>query len=209
MSSPRADPCVLVIFGASGDLARRKLLPAIYNLAEAGLLPEPFTIAGVARPTLAEDAYRTDVRAFLEREEGEPVDPALWKRIGTRLHYISGELNDPALYERLKTVLAEIGRSDNIPANYLFYLAVPPELFATVGRHLAASGLADERGGWRRVVVEKPFGYDLESARRLNTELIEGLRESQIYRIDHYLGKETVQNILAFRFANGDRKSVV
>ena len=203
MSNPRADPGVLVIFGASGDLARRKLLPAVYNLAEAGLLPEPFAIAGVARPPLAEDAYRTETRAIVEREEGEPLEPALWERIGNRLHYISGELNDAALYERLKTVLADIGRRDNVPPNYLFYLAIPPELFATVGRHLAASGLAEEREGWRRVVVEKPFGYDLESARRLNAELTAGLRESQIYRIDHYLGKETVQNILAFRFANG------
>jgi glucose-6-phosphate 1-dehydrogenase len=203
MSNPRADPGVLVIFGASGDLARRKLLPAVYNLAEAGLLPESFAIAGVARPSLAEDAYRRDVRAVVGREEGEPLDPALWARIGNRLHYISGELDDPALYERLKRVLADIGRRDSIPPNYLFYLAVPPELFATVGRHLAASGLADEREGWRRVVVEKPFGYDLESARTLNQELRAGLRESQIYRIDHYLGKETVQNILAFRFANG------
>src|SRR5687767_1449992 len=203
MSNPRADPVVLDIFGASGDLTRRKLLPAVYNLAEAGLLPEPFAIAGVARPPLAEDAYRTETRAIIEREEGEPLEPALWERIGNRLHYISGELNDAALYERLKTVLADIGRRDNVPPNYLFYLAIPPELFATVGRHLAASGLAEEREGWRRVVVEKPFGYDLESARRLNAELTTGLRESQIYRIDHYLGKETVQNILAFRFANG------
>jgi glucose-6-phosphate 1-dehydrogenase len=203
MSNPRADPGILVIFGASGDLARRKLLPAIYNLAETGLLPEPFAIAGVARPAVEEEAYRRDVRAIVEKEEGEALDPALWDRIGNRLHYLSGELNDPALYERLKTVLADIGRRDRIPANYLFYLAIPPELFATVGRHLAASGLADEREGWRRVVVEKPFGYDLGSARRLNAELTAGLRESQIYRIDHYLGKETVQNILAFRFANG------
>jgi glucose-6-phosphate 1-dehydrogenase len=203
MSSPRAEPGILVIFGASGDLARRKLLPAVYNLAEAGLLPEPFAIAGVARPPLADDAYRTEVRANIEKEEGEPLDPALWERIGHRLHYISGELNDAALYDRLKTVLGDIGRRDNVPPNYLFYLAIPPELFATVGRHLAESGLAEEREGWRRVVVEKPFGYDLESARRLNAELTAGLRESQIYRIDHYLGKETVQNILAFRFANG------
>src|SRR5690349_8311153 len=175
MSNPRADPGVLVIFGASGDLARRKLLPAVYNLAESGLLPEPFAIAGVARPAIEEEAYRRDVRAIVEKEEGEPLDPALWERIGNRLHYLSGELNDPALYERLKTVLADIGRRDNVPPNYLFYLAIPPELFGTVGRHLAASGLADERDGWRRVVVEKPFGYDLESARRLNAELTAGL----------------------------------
>ncbi len=203
MSSPHADPCVLVIFGASGDLARRKLLPAIYNLAEAGLLPEPIAIVGVARPPLSEDAYRAEARAIVERAEGEPVDAGIWKRIGDRFHYISGELDDAVLYERLKTTLADASRRYGVPANHLFYLAVPPELFATVARHLVAAGMADERDGWRRLIVEKPFGYDLESARRLNSELQQGLREAQIYRIDHYLGKETVQNILAFRFANG------
>ncbi len=203
MSNPHADPCVLVIFGASGDLARRKLLPTIYNLAEAGLLPEPFAIGGVARPALAEDAYRAEVRAIVEREEREPLNAGIWERIGGRFHYISGELDEPGLYERLKTTLADIARRYRIPPNYLFYLAVPPELFATVARRLAAAGLADERDGWRRLIVEKPFGYDLESARRLNAELQQGFRETQIYRIDHYLGKETVQNIMAFRFANG------
>jgi glucose-6-phosphate 1-dehydrogenase len=203
MSSPRADPCVLVIFGASGDLARRKLLPAIYNLAESGLLPEPFAILGVARPTMTEDAYRAQIREIVEREEGEPLDAATWQRIGDRLHYIAGELDDPKTYDRLRTALDEGWRRHKIPPNELFYLAVPPELFATVGRCLAASGLADEGDGWRRLVVEKPFGYDLESARRLNAQLTEGWRETQLYRIDHYLGKETVQNILAFRFANG------
>jgi glucose-6-phosphate 1-dehydrogenase len=202
MSSPRADSCVLVIFGASGDLARRKLLPAIYNLAESGLLPDLFAIVGVARPAISEGGYRTQVREGVEREEGEPLD-AMWQRISDRLHYMGGELDDPALYDRLKTELDQVRRRHGIPPNYLFYLAVPPQLFATVGRRLAAAGLADEGDGWRRLVVEKPFGYDLESARRLNAELTEGLREAQIYRIDHYLGKETVQNILAFRFANG------
>jgi glucose-6-phosphate 1-dehydrogenase len=203
MSNPRADPCVLVIFGASGDLARRKLLPAIYNLTESQLLPESFAVMGVARPAIAEDAYRADVRAIVEREEGEPLDAATWDRIGNRLHYMSGELDDPKLYERLKTTLDEIGRRHGVPRNYLFYLAVPPELFGTVGRRLSEAGLADESEGWRRVVIEKPFGYDTESARGLNAALTKGLRETQLYRIDHYLGKETVQNILAFRFANG------
>jgi glucose-6-phosphate 1-dehydrogenase len=203
MSSPHADPCALVIFGASGDLARRKLLPTIYNLAEAGLLPEPFAIVGVARPAQSEDAYRAEARAIVERAEGESVNAGIWERIGDRIHYISGELDDTGLYERLKTTLADVARRYGIPANCLFYLAVPPELFATVARRLASAGLADERDGWRRLIVEKPFGYDLESARRLNAELQQGLREAQIYRIDHYLGKETVQNILAFRFANG------
>jgi glucose-6-phosphate 1-dehydrogenase len=203
MSNPRADPCVLVIFGASGDLARRKLLPAVHNLAESGLLPEPFAVLGVARPSMTEDAYRAQIREIVEREEGGPLDAASWQRIGDRLHYLAGELDDPRFYERLKTMLDEVQHRHTLPPNCLFYLAIPPELFATVGRRLAAAGLADEVDGWRRLVVEKPFGYGLETAQRLNAELTEGWRETQLYRIDHYLGKETVQNILAFRFANG------
>lgn len=203
MSNPRADSCVLVIFGASGELTRRKLLPAVYNLAESGLLPEPFAILAVARPMVAAGAYRAQMRDAVERETGRPLDTENWKRLENRLHYVSGDFDDEALYGRLSATLVEMCREHGIAANYLFYLATPPALFGTVGRHLAASDLASERAGWRRVIVEKPFGYDLASARRLNTELSEGLREPQIYRIDHYLGKETVQNILALRFANG------
>jgi glucose-6-phosphate 1-dehydrogenase len=203
MSNPRAEPCVLVIFGASGDLTRRKLLPAIYNLAEANLLPEPFAILGVARPVIAEETYRADVRTIVEQEEGEQLDAAIWATIEARIHYIAGELEDQRLYDRLKSEIDGIRHRRDIPPNVLFYLAVPPELFAVVGRRIAASGLADQRDGWRRVIVEKPFGYDLDSAHQLNRELTNGLHETQIYRIDHYLGKETVQNILAFRFANG------
>jgi glucose-6-phosphate 1-dehydrogenase len=203
MSNLKPDGAVLVIFGASGDLTRRKLLPAVYNLAETGLLPDSFAILGVARPPIDQHAYRTQMRDQVHQAEGEPLEADKWKRIEDRLYYISGEFDDPALYERLRQSLAEIAQRHHTPPNYLFYLAIPPDLFAVVGRHLADSGLANEAEGWRRVIVEKPFGYDLESARALNTELTRGLRESQIYRIDHYLGKETVQNILAFRFANG------
>jgi glucose-6-phosphate 1-dehydrogenase len=203
MSNLKADGSILVIFGASGDLTRRKLLPAIYNLAESGLLPDSFAILGIARPAIDEGAYRTQMREQVRQAEGEPLEAGKWKRIEDRLHYISGEFDDPALYERIAKTLAEIAQRCHTPANYLFYLAIPPDLFAVVGRHLAESGLTKEDDGWRRVIVEKPFGYDLVSARALNVELTRGLRESQIYRIDHYLGKETVQNILAFRFANG------
>ncbi|HET9192886.1 MAG TPA: glucose-6-phosphate dehydrogenase [Vicinamibacterales bacterium] len=199
----RADDCILVIFGASGDLTRRKLLPAIYNLAEAGHLPERFAIVGVARPRIHFDAYRGQMRERVANAEGEPLDLDKWRRIEERLQYVSGEFHDERLYEGLAATLQELGSRHSIPPNYLFYLAVPPDLFATVADRLAASGLAKEHDGWRRVIVEKPFGYDLESARSLNARLIAGFRESQIYRIDHYLGKETVQNILAFRFANG------
>jgi len=201
--SSAADGCVLVIFGASGDLTRRKLLPAVFNLIESGHLPDRFAILGVARPVIDEASFRAQMHERVAEIEGEPLDTDKWKRIEERLHYISGEFNDPALYASLAQALGDLTRRHSIPPNVLFYFAIPPDLFGTVARHLADAGLAVETGGWRRVIVEKPFGYDLESARALNAELAAGLQESQIYRIDHYLGKETVQNILAFRFANG------
>jgi glucose-6-phosphate 1-dehydrogenase len=199
----RADPCIFVIFGASGDLTRSKLLPAIYNLAETGGLPDEFAILGVARPPIGEADYRKEMREHVRQAEGEPLEPEKWKPIEDRLYYISGEFNDPALFDHLEKTLAELRGRHHIPPNYLFYLAVPPDLFGRVVDRLTAAGLADQREGWRRIIVEKPFGYDLESSRALNAELRKGLQESQIYRIDHYLGKETVQNIMAFRFANG------
>ena len=199
-----APPCILVIFGASGDLTRRKLLPALYNLAEEKLLPDAFAVLGVARNQIPEDAFRAQMRERVAQSEGEPVAEALWKRLGERLHYMSGEFHDDLLYERLKVKLDDLDRRYETPGNYLFYLAVPPELFADVALHLTDVGLTrQQEGRWRRIIVEKPFGYDLDSARALNSELSRGLDESQIYRIDHYLGKETVQNILAFRFGNG------
>ena len=201
--SNSADDCILVIFGASGDLTRRKLLPAIYNLAESQHLPERFAIVGVARPAIDAAAYREQMRERVRDAEGEPLEAAKWQPISERLQYISGEFNDPALYETLRQTLEGAASRYGIARNYLFYFAIPPDLFAVVARQLAAAGLTSENQGWRRVIVEKPFGRDLASARALNAELASALRESQIYRIDHYLGKETVQNILAFRFANG------
>jgi glucose-6-phosphate 1-dehydrogenase len=202
MSNP-ADPSVFVIFGASGDLTRSKLLPAIFNLSEEGYLPEEFAILGIARPRIDQAEYRKQMREQVRQAEGEPIDAGKWKRIEDRLYYVSGEFDDPALFEHVKQTLAEICQRHRIPPNFLFYFAVPPDLFVLVADRLAEAGLLKEDEGWRRVIVEKPFGYDLESARALNAELRNGVRESQIYRIDHYLGKETVQNILAFRFANG------
>ena len=181
----RADDCFLVIFGASGDLTRRKLLPAVYNLAEAGLLPERFAIVGVARPPINEADYRQQMRERVRDAEGEPIEPEKWKPLEERLHYISGEFHEPRLYQQLSGLLRERGASYAIPPNYLFYFATPPDLFHTVAEQLSASGLAKEDDGWRRVIVEKPFGYDLESARSLNARLTAGFRESQIYRIDH------------------------
>jgi glucose-6-phosphate 1-dehydrogenase len=203
MSNLRAEPCVFVIFGASGDLTRSKLLPAIHNLAESGHLPDALAILGVARSKIDQEAFRAQMHEGVRKTASDPLEPDTWKGIEDRLYYISGEFNDPALFEQLKDTLQDIRERHRTPANYLFYLAVPPDLFGTVACRLSAAGLTKEDEGWRRVIVEKPFGYDLESARALDAELTTGLRESQIYRIDHYLGKETVQNILAFRFANG------
>jgi glucose-6-phosphate 1-dehydrogenase len=202
MSSP-ADPCIFVIFGASGDLTRRKLLPAIYNLAESNHLPEKFAILGIARNVMDDAAFRAEMRERVLHAEGEALEPEKWSPIEERLHYMSGEFDDPDLYRRVGETLATLQSQHGVAANYLFYFAIPPELFGTVGRHLSESGLTNEQNGWRRVIIEKPFGYDITTARALQAELSIGLKESQIYRIDHYLGKETVQNILAFRFANG------
>ena len=151
----------------------------------------------IKRPTARSCANRC------ARPKASRSQPDKWKRIEDRLYYVSGEFNDAALFDRVTQTLAEIRERHHIPPNDLFYFAVPPDLFGTVADGLAKADLLREDEGWRRVIVEKPFGYDLESARALNAELRKGLRESQIYRIDHYLGKETVQNILAFRFANG------
>jgi glucose-6-phosphate 1-dehydrogenase len=200
---PTPGPTTLVIFGASGDLTRRKLLPAVYNLSESGHLPEKFAVVGVARPAIRQNAYRAEMREQVRQAEGEPLEADKWRSIQDRLTYISGEFHDAALYEALKQQLETLRKEQGIAANYLFYFAIPPSLFADVAAQLSQAGLLEESDGWRRVIVEKPFGYDLASARALNAQLATHLRETQIYRIDHYLGKETVQNILAFRFANG------
>jgi len=203
MSSAPAEACIFVIFGASGDLTRRKLLPALYNLAESGHLSPSFAVVGVARHQIDEATFRSQMREHVLKAEQEPLDADKWQRIEQRLHYISGEFTADDLYARLRTTLERLQKQYDLPPNYLFYLATPPDMFGTVGRHLASAGLASEEDGWRRLIIEKPFGYDLESARALQSELAAGFGESQLYRIDHYLGKETVQNILAFRFANG------
>ncbi|HET9369608.1 MAG TPA: glucose-6-phosphate dehydrogenase [Vicinamibacterales bacterium] len=195
-----ADPSTMVIFGATGDLAKRKLLPALYNLATESLLPEQFAVVGVARQTMSIDEYRDKVSRDLE-EFGTAVTPGRCDWLESRLAYIGGEFDAPETFRKLAEVLAD--PEAKRPANCLFYLAVPPNLFGTVVRQLGDAGLLDERHGWRRVVIEKPFGRDLKTARELNQLLAEELDEHQIYRIDHYLGKETVQNVMAFRFGNG------
>jgi glucose-6-phosphate 1-dehydrogenase len=199
-----APPCVLVIFGASGDLAKRKLIPAIYNLAAGGFLPEEFAIAGISRSPMSDDEFRQKMSQDLHTFETGTLEPERVEWLKRRLSYIAGDLDQAATYDRLRAALAAIDERWGTRGSYLFYLAVPPSQFAQIIQRLGEARLtAEENGAFRRVVIEKPFGHDLDSARRLNHDIREVVEESQIYRIDHYLGKETVQNILAFRFANG------
>jgi glucose-6-phosphate 1-dehydrogenase len=203
-STPAAAPCTMVIFGASGDLTKRKLLPALYNLRKAGLLSEDFAVIGAARSAMTDDEFRGQAREdLLGCDEGHS-DPAVVDWLVLRLHYVTLDAASPEAYGELAAKIAVVDKDHGTGANVLYYLATAPNLFADIVRHLGDAGLTAEEGGsWRRVVVEKPFGHDLESARALNRELLAVLDEGQLYRIDHYLGKETVQNILAFRFGNG------
>ncbi len=198
-------PCTIVIFGASGDLTARKLIPALYHLHAQGLLPDPVRVVGVARRPLSDEAWRAELEQALRQfSRTQPVDPDRWTAFAAHLRYCAGDVTDPATYERLARMLtgfqpAPLGR------NRLFYLATPPSRFAPIAARLHAAGLLQREEAspyWQRLVVEKPFGHDLESARALNTELTRYAHESQLLRIDHYLGKETVQNILVFRFSN-------
>jgi glucose-6-phosphate 1-dehydrogenase len=200
----QADPCAFVIFGAAGDLTKRLLLPALYNLAAGRLLPEAFCIVGLARADISVDEFRRQMRAALQQFATNGVEPQTLDWLIARCRYVHGEFDKPATYERLKHELAEVARAFNTRDNWLFYLATPPDLFAPIACFLGEFGLANEHDGcWRRLIVEKPFGFDLQSACALNQELLSHFGESQIYRIDHYLGKETVQNIMVLRFANG------
>ncbi len=205
LNQPRlVEPCAFVIFGAGGDLTRRLLVPALYNLAAARLLPEHFAVVGVARHPLSDEAFRASMHAALQQFATRPLEPGLVADFLARFSYVSGELDDPRAYARLQAKLIELHRRDATDGNAVFYLATPPDVFAIVARRLGESGLAaPPPGAWRRLVVEKPFGTDLASARALNRELLSIFREEQIFRIDHYLGKETVQNIMVLRFANG------
>jgi glucose-6-phosphate 1-dehydrogenase len=197
-------PCALVIFGASGDLTKRKLLPSLYHLAKSHLLPRDFAMVGTASTEYSSQAFRDKLSSELPEFLDGEIKAAEWQRLEERLYYVPGNFDDPALYERLKSQLADCDARHGTAGNYLFYLAVPPDLFSVIVKHLGAAGLAQEDGHrWRRVIIEKPFGHDLDSARALDREIRGVLGERQIYRIDHYLGKETVQNILVFRFANG------
>jgi glucose-6-phosphate 1-dehydrogenase len=199
-----ADPCVMVIFGAAGDLTQRKLIPALYNLAKAGLLPHEFAIVGMARGAMTTEDFRKKVAEDIKHYTGADADTTIWEWFSQRLYYMRGEFQDKAVYPQLKELLETVNKDHLTHGNYFFYLATAPSFFGPIVEQLAAAGLMEEKNShWRRVIIEKPFGHDLESARALNKQLLQVADEKQIYRIDHYLGKETVQNILAFRFANG------
>lgn len=203
------DPCLLVLFGASGDLTKRLLIPALYNLACDGLLPERFAIVGVGRTEWSTDFFREklteDIRNFHTRTK---FDDNVWARFVTQLHYTSGPLDDVETYKKLSQFLETIGSKLQTDGNVIFYLATPPSAFGPISENLYKARLSRAEKGWRRIVIEKPFGHDLNSAIALNQEILRYWNEDQVFRIDHYLGKETVQNILAFRFANGIFESV-
>ncbi len=195
-----AGSCAMVIFGASGDLTMRKLVPALFNLVKARLLPRNFALVGVAFDDLNREQFRDQVTRFLPA--GDRGTEA-WEWFTQRLDYEHGEFADPATFSRLKDRLVELDHELKTEGNYLFYLATAPRFFGQIVQQLGKAGLSNqENGRWRRVVIEKPFGHDLDSAKALNREIKSVLSENQIYRIDHYLGKETVQNILVFRFDN-------
>src|SRR5579859_7305179 len=198
------DACVMVIFGAAGDLTKRKLLPSLYNLASSKLLPERFAIIGVARDELSTESFRDKLGAEIQEFATGKVDQAIWKSLASRLYYLQGNFDDAKTYSKLGEKLAKVDQEQGTPGNYFFYLATSQNFFSVIVDQLGHAGLVkEERGCWRRMVIEKPFGHDLDSARVLNREVRTVLAERQIYRIDHYLGKETVQNILVFRFGNG------
>ncbi|HXG11825.1 MAG TPA: glucose-6-phosphate dehydrogenase [Gemmataceae bacterium] len=193
-------PLTIVIFGASGDLTSRKLVPALYNLFHRRRLPPEMRVVGVARSPLTDDAFRDRLAATARERLKQEWQPERWDEFARRLAYVPGDATQPGGLEKLLAWLRQAEGPDG--GRRLFYLAVTPELYAPIVNALAETGLSREQGGWRRLVIEKPFGRDLASARALNRTLTAHFHEDQLYRIDHYLGKETVQNILVFRFAN-------
>jgi glucose-6-phosphate 1-dehydrogenase len=200
----KPDPCSFVIFGVTGDLAHRLVIPALYNLAAADLLPDKFCVVGIARKGMSNDALRDGLMKGLRRFATRPVDDAIAQRLLECVTCIEADPKDPASFDRMRERLEQLEGARGTGGNRLFYLATPPNAFAPISRELGRAGLLkEEKGAWRRLIIEKPFGTDLASAKALNEELLKIVDENQLYRIDHYLGKETVQNILVLRFANG------
>ncbi len=199
------DPCAFVLFGATGDLTRRKIVPALYSLHCSGLLPDPFVVVAFARRDKDDSAFRADMKqAITEFAPQLSTEGAEWESFSARLYYHRSNLDDSEGYKNLGIRLAELDQEHKLGGNRLFYLATPPDNFSEIVHHLGEAGLnlTGDHKGWSRLIIEKPFGYDLETAKALNQELASVFKEDQVYRIDHYLGKETVQNILVLRFAN-------
>lgn len=201
-----ADSCILVIFGATGDLTARKLIPALYNLAREGQLPSHFACVGFARRPKSTEEFRHEMEAAVNQySRSKPVDPALWKRFSEQLHYHQGQFDDDNAYETLNTFLNGLDRLIGTKGNRVYYLSTQPSDFLRIVEKLSQHKLLYPESTpdkWSRLIIEKPFGHDLKSAEDLQKELLKHLSENQIYRIDHYLGKETVQNLLVFRFGN-------
>lgn len=198
-----AGPCVMVIFGATGDLTKRKLIPALLNLAQEGILSRQFAIVGFAVNDFDTETFRKTLGEEMPKFAPDPIDLKMWDWLSQRTYYVKGDFGDPEAFQRLKRQIDEADKAHDTGGNKFFYLAVAPRFFAPIVDQLGAASLTkEEQGHWTRVIVEKPFGHDLDSARQLNTGLKKTLEEKQIYRIDHYLGKETVQNVMVFRFTN-------
>ncbi|HKX64348.1 MAG TPA: glucose-6-phosphate dehydrogenase [Rhizomicrobium sp.] len=208
---PPPPPCAIVIFGANGDLTRRLIIPALYNLARTHLLPRSLSLIGVDHNKKTSEEWTAQLKGFLAQaldKNNEEVDESLWQQVARCMTFLSGDFEQPGTYQRLKELLAELDEKQSLDGNVLFYMAVADRFFGTIAGKLGeaglvASNLQDSKKGFRRLIVEKPFGHDLASAKALNACLLKYLKEEQIYRIDHFLGKETVQNIMALRFANG------
>ncbi|MGH9773614.1 MAG: glucose-6-phosphate dehydrogenase [Candidatus Acidiferrales bacterium] len=201
-----ADPCIIVMFGASGDLVKRKLLPALYDLAAHGFLAAKFRLIGFARTAMSDDQFRkTCEEALRSSAEVQPLDPKQAEEFIKRMHYCSGDYGDPETYKRLLARMEELDAAEQLGGNRLYYLSTPPEVYPKAIEQIGKAGLAKPKSdhSWTRIIVEKPFGRTLDTAKTLNRQVHEVFDESQVYRIDHYLGKETVQNILVFRFGNG------
>ena len=194
------DPCILVIFGASGDLTQRKLFPALYSLAFRRLLPERFAVVGIARSDETDDEFRERMKEAVQQHSRDEFRDDVWETLAEGMRYVAADFTDEAGLDRLVETVNDLDEERNTGGNRVYYLATPPSVFETVVR---AVGKRRKSDGWTRLIVEKPFGRDLESARKLNTVIEEHFEENEIFRIDHYLGKETVQNMLALRFANG------
>ncbi|HXP23374.1 MAG TPA: glucose-6-phosphate dehydrogenase, partial [Candidatus Sulfotelmatobacter sp.] len=198
-----AGPCVMVILGATGDLTKRKLIPALLNLAQENVLSKQFAIVGFAGNDIDTETFRKNLGEEMPKFTSDPIDLKMWEWLSQRIYYVKGDFLDPDGYKRLAKQMEEVDKTHDTGGNKFFYLAVAPRFFSAIVEQLGNAGLTkEENGRWTRVIVEKPFGHDLASARQLNSDLKKVLNEKQIYRIDHYLGKETVQNVMVFRFTN-------